>query len=323
MEFSTFQRETRGTSQLRTGGPQAALQPMLGLASETGSVLNAYKKYLREGISLETNKEFVSEELGDLLWYIAAVATALNLDLDAIAEANLQRTKDRYASRPFEDCLDDLPILDSEYPEVERFPRRLVIEFSQHRVDRGRMVGRMRLVEAIPNAFPDGRKVSRTGKPLGYSVRSVLGDELTDNTRQTDAYRFHDAIHLGFLAVLGWSPNMRSLLGIKRKSNPETDEVEDGARAIFAEEGLAAVLSRLAQRRMSFLEETNIDGEVIDVAKAAAATLEVEALPGWLWQRAICHGFRGMMKLAENGGGFLVADLDARSLTYEKVMAGE
>ena len=52
-----------------------------------------------------------------------------------------------------------------------------------------------------------------------------LGDELTDNTRQTDAYRFHDAIHFGFMAVLGWSTNLRALLGIKRKSDPKTDEV--------------------------------------------------------------------------------------------------
>ncbi|MGH3907348.1 MAG: nucleotide kinase domain-containing protein, partial [Pseudonocardiaceae bacterium] len=41
---------------------------------------------------------------------------------------------------------------------------------------------------------------------------------------------------------------------------------DDGARAIFAEEGLAAVLSRLAPRRIGFLSETSVDGEVIEIA---------------------------------------------------------
>jgi hypothetical protein len=126
---------------------------------------------------------------------------------------------------------------------------------------------------------------------------------------------------MGFLAVLNWSPTMRALLRLKRKSNPEADECEDGARAIFAEEGLAAVLSRLTKRRMGFLSETSIDSEVIDVAKAAAVDLEVESLPIWLWRRAICHGFRSMRELGRNGGGYLVADLDARTLSYEKVFS--
>lgn len=34
------------------GGPQAAIAPVLGLASETGAILNVYKKYLRGGIDL-------------------------------------------------------------------------------------------------------------------------------------------------------------------------------------------------------------------------------------------------------------------------------
>jgi hypothetical protein len=68
---------------------------------------------------------------------------------------------------------------------------------------------------------------------------------LTDNSRRVDAYRFHDAIHMGFMAVLGWSPTMRAALRLKRKSDQQTDECEDGARAIFAEEGLAHGRSKI------------------------------------------------------------------------------
>lgn len=122
------------------------------------------------------------------------------------------------------------------------------------------------------------------------------------------------------MSVLGWSPTMRAMLRLKRRSEPETDECEDGARAIFAEEGLAAVLSRLAKRRTAFLSETSVDGEIIEVAKAAAADLEVETLPAWLWRRAVCQGFRAMHQLGENSGGYLVADLDVRTLRYQKVL---
>lgn len=321
MEFSAFQHAARQTSQLRLGGPQGAIAPMLGLASETGSILNVYKKYLRDGIDLAANREFLREELGDLLWYVAAVATAFGLDLEEIAATNLQRTRDRYPTEHPPRRLDRLPTFDADYPPHESFPRRLVVAFAEHPLPSGRTAAALTLVGAEPNAFPNGRIATASGRQIGFQVGVELGDPLTDNSRRVDAYRFHDAIHLGFLAVLNWSPTLRALLRLKRKSNPETDECEDGARAIFAEEGLAAVLSRLAKRRTGFLSETSIDGEVIEVAKAAAVDLEVEPLPAWLWRSAICQGFRAMHKLDGNGGGYLVADLDARTLTYEKVLS--
>lgn len=319
MDFATFQLAARETSQLSLGGPQAAVAPMLGLASETGSILNVYKKYLRDGIDLIANRELLREELGDLLWYAAAVATACGLDLNEIAEANLRRTRDRYPTERSLPRFDTLPIFDASYPTHERFPRQVVIAFADQRLPSGRASARLTLVRVEPNAFPRGPITTEHGKKSGFKVGAELGDPLTDNSRRADAYRFHDAIHMGFLAVLNWSPTLRALLHLKRKSNPETDECEDGARAIFAEEGLAAVLSRLGKRRTGFLSETSVDGEVIDVAKAAAVDLEVEPLPAWLWRRAICQGFRAMHQLNDNDGGYLTADLDKRMLTYYKV----
>lgn len=320
MDFAAFQRAARETSQLRLGGPQGAIAPMLGLASETGSILNVYKKYLRDGIDVAANREFLREELGDLLWYVAAVATVCDLDLEEIAEANLSRTRDRYQSQPAEPRSDALPVFDSAFPSHERFPRQLTVAFAEKRLPSGRATAVLTLVGAEPNQFPNGPLTSPTGKKIGYEVGTELGDPLTDNSRRIDSYRFHDAIHMAFMAVLNWSPTVRALLRLKRKSNPETDECEDGARAIFAEEGLAAVLSRLAIRRTGFLIEASVDGEVIDVAKAAAVDLEVDSLPGWLWRRAICQGFGAMHQLGDNGGGYLLADLDARTLRYSKVL---
>jgi hypothetical protein len=289
-------------------------------AACTGAILNAYKKYLRDGIDLAANRQLLREELGDLLWYAAAVATAYRLDLEDVAQANLARTRDRYPRQYAEAGSGALPVFDAGYPDEERFPRRLVVAVTERIRAPGRPAAVLTLVGAEPDAFPDG-PVSIGGKPHGFRVGATLGDPLTDNSRQMDAYRFHDAIHLGFMAVLGWSPTMRSLLRLKRKSSPEADECEDGARAIFAEEGLAAVLSRLAPSRTGFLNQASIDGDVIEVVQAAVTGLEAEVMPGWLWQAAIHQGFRAMYLLGENNGGYLVADLDARELAYQKVLA--
>ncbi|ETA01709.1 putative pyrophosphatase [Frankia sp. CcI6] len=321
MDFATFQRSASETSQLRLGGPQGPIAPMLGLAGETGSILSVYKKYLRDGIDLAANREFLREELGDLLWYVAAVATACGLDLDDIAGHNLRRTRDRYPAREVPHPVEGLPVFDAAYPPTERFPRRVVVAFAERPLPSGRTVATRLLVEAEPDAFADAATWTAGGKEVGYRVGGELGNNLTDNSRTVDTYRYHDAIHMGFMAVLNWSPTLRALMRVKRKSNPETDEFEDGARAIFAEEGLAAVLSRLAKRRTGFLQETSVDGEVIEVAKAAAVDLEVEPLPAWLWRSAICQGFRAMHLLGENGGGYLIGDLDARTLRYEKILA--
>lgn len=202
MELAAFQRAARETSRLGLGGPQAAIAPMLGLAAETGSILNIYRKYLRDGFDLATNREFLREELGDLLWYTAAVATAFNLDLEDIAAANLERARDRYPVRPPEHELDELAVFDANYPPHERFLRRMVVAFGEQDMPSGRIAAVLTLVSAEPNAFLHGPRHGDGGKVIGYQVGGPLGDPLTDNSRRTDAYRYHDAIHLGFMAVL-------------------------------------------------------------------------------------------------------------------------
>lgn len=104
------------------------------------------------------------------------------------------------------------------YPARERFPRRLAVAVTERILSSGRATT-LTLVSAEPDAFPGG-PVTVGGKLGGFQVGAELGDPLTDNTRRVDAYRFHDAIHLGFMAVLGWSPVMRALLRLKRKSSP-------------------------------------------------------------------------------------------------------
>jgi NTP pyrophosphatase (non-canonical NTP hydrolase) len=66
----------------------------LGLAGEAGEVADIVKKHLYQGHAL--NKDKVAEEVGDILWYCALAATALECDLGDIAQHNIRKLQRRY-----------------------------------------------------------------------------------------------------------------------------------------------------------------------------------------------------------------------------------
>lgn len=68
----------------------------LGLAGEAGSVLTTLKKKLRDGSGFGNFNEKLKEELGDVLWYIAAIASHNNIKLEETAEFNLNKIEDRF-----------------------------------------------------------------------------------------------------------------------------------------------------------------------------------------------------------------------------------
>lgn len=68
----------------------------LGLASEAGEVASAIKKCLRdEDYTFEHLIYVLTDELGDVLWYVAMLANALNIDLDSVMKENLEKLKSR------------------------------------------------------------------------------------------------------------------------------------------------------------------------------------------------------------------------------------
>lgn len=68
------------------------LYPTLGLAGEAGEVANKVKKIVRDG---KLDKEAIGSEIGDCLWYIAAICKDLGLKMEDVAQANLDKLRQR------------------------------------------------------------------------------------------------------------------------------------------------------------------------------------------------------------------------------------
>ena len=95
MTFSEYQNEAAQTAVY--GDNNKIIYPALGLSNEAGEVLGKIKKVLRDsnGIYSPTSVVEIGKEIGDVLWYIAALSRDLGLDMDAIANNNIAKLKDR------------------------------------------------------------------------------------------------------------------------------------------------------------------------------------------------------------------------------------
>lgn len=290
MDFNSYQKEALRTDRVPThdGAVDATslIVPMLGLAGETGQLLSEYKKHLRDGEAHRLFKERVSEELGDLLWYVANVASKFGLSLSDIADANLAKVKQRWASERTEPLT-----FDTELPEGERLPRRFEVE----------------LIDVEGEASQRVR-VMIDGK--------AFGAELTDNAYDPDGYRFHDVFHFAYAAVLGWSPITRSLLRRKRKSRPLLDEVEDGGRAAVLEEGVAALAFDYARRHRFLDGVAALDFQLLRTIKDMTSHLEVRQCTTGEWEQAILQGFDVWRFVLAARGGRISVDLDARRVIF-------
>jgi len=92
MRFNEYQEEASKTAIYPE--QYKIVYPALGLAGEAGEVAEKVKKHIRDGV---LNVDDLKKELGDVLWYLAAIASDLGLNLDEIAEANLQKLRSRQA----------------------------------------------------------------------------------------------------------------------------------------------------------------------------------------------------------------------------------
>lgn len=83
------------------------LYPVLGLAGEVGEMANKFKKWLMRDVPPELKNEsntnkltdeqkwMLEGELGDILWYLAAICTDLGISLETVADKNIEKLLDR------------------------------------------------------------------------------------------------------------------------------------------------------------------------------------------------------------------------------------
>lgn len=98
MTFKEYQTKARQTAIYPKTEPNW-IYPMLGLCGETGEIAEKLKKVIRDGNPVD--KDALKKELGDVLWYVANLAYELGLDLEDIAQTNI----DKLFSRKERNCL--------------------------------------------------------------------------------------------------------------------------------------------------------------------------------------------------------------------------
>jgi NTP pyrophosphatase (non-canonical NTP hydrolase) len=97
MKFSDYQQQAIKTALYPKVEGHGWIYPALGLANEAGEVTGKLKKVLRDnnGVVDDERRKDIAKELGDVLWYVAQVATELEIDLDEVAEANISKLASR------------------------------------------------------------------------------------------------------------------------------------------------------------------------------------------------------------------------------------
>jgi NTP pyrophosphatase (non-canonical NTP hydrolase) len=289
MDLSEYQRQALLTDQAPSEPDSHVLVPLLGLAGEVGELLSEYKKRLRDGEAHSLFPSRIKEELGDILWYVAAVAARFHFDLEEVATSNLEKCNANWARNRLPSSV--FRRFDGEYPDAEQFPAKFTIH-----------------LEEVVEGDVTRVRASWAGKQMGQT--------LTDNAYDDDGYRFHDVFHLACVASLGWSPVSRRNLDLKRRSNAQVDEVEDGGRATVIEEGITALVFGYALEHNWLEGVDRVDHDVLKMVKRMTAHLEVAECSIAEWETTILMAFPVWRAVIRNRGGAVGLDLTTRTLRF-------
>jgi NTP pyrophosphatase (non-canonical NTP hydrolase) len=381
--LSEFQRHTLQTDRNPREGLDGLALPLLGLFGEVGSLLSELKKKQRDTDSYIGYADSVVEELGDVLWYFANVASRLGLDLPVLGQRAFDDVADSEIAEHGPETFGDLQ-------RARNFSGPLsTVDFERGLIALAGKVGRLMddvasgLVHVNSDAFSAHlvtifRALVRAANHAGVSLDAAarqniektlgrwptnpvfgprfdadadiyeqlpaliememiersegdrvyvlqrckginIGDRITDNRLENDDYRFHDVFHLGYAAILGWSPVVRALFKVKRKSKPKIDETQDGARAILIEEGVSTWVFNHATRMNYFAGVSSLDFSLLKAVRGLVSGYEVEQRPLWQWERAILEGYKAFRELRARRKGLIVADLTSHTLTFREL----
>ena len=268
----------------------SAEQILQQLAKETGDTVSLGFVEMQKLVMKKR-----ASRLGGLLGNLALVSSLYRLNLSVLAENNLKKNADRWPGT------NPQYIFPTNAGEAhEQFPAVMEVTFVQRKV---------------------GNKIFVVQQINGLNI----GDPLTDNSHRPDGYRFHDVFHLSYAVHLGWSPVIRALLKLKRKSDAKIDENEDGARAIIIEEGIATWIFNHSKRHKYYVDimEERLEYGLLKQARGMVAGFQIADLPLWQWERSILEGFKVFRQLFENKGGTVVANLELHTLSYRPPVRAE
>lgn len=244
--------------------------------------------FTEHAVDRESVTKFSIDVYAEILATLSMLAAKFALTMAHVAEFNIAKTQSRWPAdfsyrEPF----------DAKAPPFEQLPRDFTIKFIRRPIR-----GKEYIVQQL-----DGVNI---------------GDPLTDNRADSDGYRYHDVFHLAYIAHLGWSPVVRGLLKLKRKSDPDVDENQDGARAMIIEEGIATWIFNYARDRHYFakVEPGKLDYALLKQVKMMVSGYEVDACPLWQWEKAILDGFAIFRALVEAKEGIVKVNMKEHSIQF-------
>ena len=94
MQVNEYQQLAMATLNPELEKRDVLINSVMGLCGEAGEAIDIVKKWMAQGHALD--KEQLVKELGDIAWYLAEAATALDMPLEEILQANIDKLKQRY-----------------------------------------------------------------------------------------------------------------------------------------------------------------------------------------------------------------------------------
>ncbi len=255
---------------------------VIALAGKTGFLLNDFSAG-----KIQCDRELLFAHLTTIFCALHQAAAIAEVDLRQAAHNNICKTNSRWPR-----TRQHTPLFDTSFSESEQLPRKIEMHIVETRV-----AGKTCVIQLCNGV--------------------EIGSRLTDNKILEDDYRFHDVFHLANAAILGWSPCLRALFKVKRKSRPEIDETQDGARAILIEEGLSTLVFHHALRLNYFESMKSLDYSLLKAIQDFVTGYEVDQCALWQWEQAILNGFAVFRKLRTYRRGIVTADLLERSVTFK------
>ena len=94
MQINEYQQLAMKTLNPELSRKDVLINGVMGLCGESGECIDLVKKHLHQGHELDTKA--MARELGDVAWYLAEVAYALDVSLEEVLRGNLDKLKKRY-----------------------------------------------------------------------------------------------------------------------------------------------------------------------------------------------------------------------------------